>query len=235
MMGFVDTMRRRSVPAPSLFLLTICLIAVCPLLSAAAEPLLIGEFSAETRPLVADTPEPPTKEQIVHALLTEAQFTFSGMIYGFDFVYNPGDPVRKVKESFDLKPVAELKWGDPRLQVIDTRTTEGQFFARISYRPADFQVTRLQGWQSSAIAHATGLGKASYLKGPKEGRHEAVVNAIKSAIREHVRQRVYNRPREIRGSLALIDAPRIIVDGGDYDATVRIALQVAEVVPYTVF
>jgi hypothetical protein len=215
-------------------MLAISLFAVCPLLSAAGEPLLIAEFSAEIHPLVADTPEPPTKEQIVRALLAEAQFTFSGMIYGFDFVYDPGDPVRKTAESFDLKPVAELRWGDPRLKVVDTRTSDGLLFARISYRPADFQVTRWQGWQSSAIAHASGLGKASYLEASK-GRHESVINAIKNAIREHVRQRVYNRPREIRGSLALLDAPRIAVDAMNYVATVRIALQVTEVVPYTVF
>ncbi|WP_455382967.1 hypothetical protein [Salinispira pacifica] len=229
-------MGRRRFPSTS----TLLPVIICTLAAALSAPLfaespLRVELSAELRPLVPDTPEPPTREQVVRLLLEEARFTLSGMIYGFDFVYTPSDPVRKVAESFDLKPVAELPWGDPRLTVIDTRTEEKQLFVRFAYRPADFQSMRLEGWHSSALAHATGLGTSSYLAGPSKGRPASVREAIKNAIREHVRQRVYNRPREIRGSLALLDAPRIIVQGGDYQATVRIALEVSKVVPYTVF
>ncbi len=222
------------IPVPPVFLVSICLVLAAPLADAGAEQLLIAEFSAETRPLIVETPEPPTKEQIVRSLLEEARFTFSGMIYGFDFVYTPGDPLRKVADAFDLKPVAELRWGDPRMRVLDTRTESDLFFARITYRLADFQLPRWQGWQSNSLEHASGLGASSYLKGPTS-RHAAVVEAIKNAIREHVRQRVYNRPREIRGSLALLESPHIIVREGNYEATVRIALDVKAVEPYTIF
>lgn len=199
-----------------------------------ADDLLVGEFNAETHPLIRDTPEPPSRQQIVTNLLREAQFAFSGMIYGFNFVYTPSDPVRQVKEVFDLKPIAEIPWGDPRLSVLSTRSTAGLFFAQITYRPADFQVFRLQGWRSNSNAHAAGSGGASYLLGTI-GRETAVNAAIKNAIREYVRAREYNRPREIRGSLALLDPPRIGVQRGEYVADVRIALDIRAILPYTVF
>ncbi|HUX11760.1 MAG TPA: hypothetical protein VMW87_01955 [Spirochaetia bacterium] len=215
-------------------MVSICLLVAAPPSVASAEKLLIAEFSAETHPLIVETPEPPTKEQIVLSLLEEARFAFSGMIYGFDFVYTPSDPLRKVAEEFDLKPVAQLRWGDPRMRVLDTRTESDLLFARITYSLADFQLPRWQGWQSNSLEHASGLGASSYLKGPSS-RHAAIVEAIKNAIREQVRQRVYNRPREIRGSLALLDAPRIAVREGNYEATVRIALDVKSIIPYTIF
>jgi len=199
-----------------------------------ADDLLVGEFSAETHPLVRDTPEPPSRQQIVTMLLSEARFAFSGMIYGFNFNYTPSDPVRQVKEVFDLTPIAEVPWGDPRLSVLSTRSTADLFFAQITYRPADFQVFRLQGWQSNSNDHASGSGSASYLLGTP-GRAAAVNAAIKNAIREYVRAREYNRPREIRGSLALLDPPRIGVQRGDYFAEVRIALDIRAILPYTVF
>ncbi len=225
----------RLIPAIARVLCICLFLAYSPaLLSASGDTLLIAEFSAETHPLIRDTAAPPTRDEIIRSLLHEAQYVFSGMVYGFNFVYTPADPARKVSDAFDLKLIAEIPWGDPRMSVLDTRTANGLFFARITYRPADFQVARWEAWQSNSNAHASGEGKASYLKG-SPARRTAVEEAVKNAIRRYVSGRIYSRPREISGSLALLDAPRIIVQTGNYVATVRIALDVRSVKPYTVF
>lgn len=203
--------------------------------SAAANELLVQEFWAELHPLVTGTPTGTmTREQVITHLLQEARFVFSGMIYGFEFSYTPYDSAREVPDQFELTPIAEIPWGDPNLKVLDTRVENDLLHVRITYSPAEYQSQRYHAWSSNILDSATGQGTASYYDGI-DSRMSAMKDAIKSAIRDYARARVYNKPKQITGTLSLVGAPRIIVDSGKYIATANIHLQISRIVPYTVF
>lgn len=230
---------RSPFPSRRIFLIAVAILAFAGTSMAAAragaDELLVQQFWAELHPLVAGTPSGKiSRDEVVKGLLEEARFVFSGMIYGFDFTYVPYDASRKVAEQFDLHPIAEIPWGDPNLQVLDTRVDGGLLHVRITYSPADFQTRRYVAWSSNVLQPATGRGTASYYDGPK-ARSTAMEDAIKNAIREYARQRIYNKPKEIRGSLSLVEAPYIIIEQGKYVATAKINLRISDVVPYTVF
>jgi hypothetical protein len=62
-----------------------------------------------------------------------------------------------------------------------------------------------------------------------------VEDAMRLAVRRQLRTMTDNRPREARGSLLLLEAPRIYVRSGAYQARVEIKVKVDEIRPYEVY
>ena len=193
---------------------------------------LTGEFWVELDPAIKeDQSYPLTSQEAAEILLDEARFVFSGMIYGFEFEYTPYDQTRGVEEIFNLDPIAEIPWGDPALTVVQMRVSNNRRFALIRYAPKDHQIRWLQAWESNINPKATGLGKADLFKGVDEKRN-AFREAIKEAVRGYLRQRILNKPKEIRGELVLADVPYVIIDAGTYLAKTEVRLRIDEVIPY---
>ena len=46
------------------------------------------------------------------------------------------------EDRFELKPIAEINWGDPRLKVADMETRMDRVWAKIFYGMAEFQSAR---------------------------------------------------------------------------------------------
>jgi len=189
----------------------------------------------ELEPLVRIEAEYPIPlETAERRLLEEARLLFSGMVYGWTFVYTPGDKERRVEESFLLTPIAEIPWGSPRLSVQETEITDLKLFARISYVLSDDELARRASWAGNSAALSTGRGTANVFLGPAE-KLASLREAMRDAVRSHLAARVLNKPREIRGSLVLWDDPRTVVRAGTYATTARVKLQVSEIVPYRIF
>lgn len=197
---------------------------------------LVAQLWCELDPLVREPGQtyPLPQDAVIKQVLTEAQFVFGGMLYGFDFVYTPADPARGVADSFTLTPVAEIPWGDPRLQVLQTRTDGTRLIASLLYSLAPFQERWKQAWDSNLFPTATGRGKGDYYGGFAQ-KLASYRDAIKEAIRGYLRARVYNRPREVKGEVALLGSPTTIVESGEYFTTVTVKLKLERVEPYRVY
>jgi hypothetical protein len=203
---------------------------------AAPPDLLFVRPWVEREPVVRIEPGPyPIPVAVAEkSLLDEGRLLFSAMVYGWTFTYFPGDRSRKVQESFELVPVAQVPWGSPHLQVRETTAEETRLWARMSYALDDNESLRRSAWESNTAVSSTGQGKASAMQGPS-AKMAALRDAVRDAIRRSLDVRYVNKPREISGEAVLWDDPECIVRAGFYFTTARVKLMVRELVPYRIF
>lgn len=221
----------RSLAVPCIAILM--LLAAVP--AAAAYEELSGEFWTELEPFLTDETGPHiTREEAIRRTLEEARFVFSGMIYGFRFRYTPSDSARQVEEIFELEPIAELPWGDPNLIVKSSRVEGNRLYVRVAYRLREFQEARKASWRSNTLTGAEAYGEARIYDGYR-ARFEAIRSGIKTALREHFRQVVYNKPKEISGDLVLDRQPELGLRSAMYAARVEIRFRTRTILPYSVF
>jgi hypothetical protein len=173
-------------------------------------------------------------EEQIHQLLEEARIILSSMIYGYSFSYIPQDNARGVKDWFDLKPIEEIEWGDPNLEIISSEVVDNRVICKIVYNLSDYQEARRSSWYSNTIPYSTGTGQENYFFG-FEAKLTSIKNSIKEAIRNYARARVINKPREIKGEVLVWDSPYTVISEGNYTSTVKIKLLMLEIIPYTVF
>lgn len=230
---------RHLFPVQSSFILfaSLLLLTAGPLFGIGPDDdTIVAEFWCDLEPMVKTDDEefPVPRDIAVKHILREAQFVFSGMIFGFAFEYTPSDTAREVKEIFTLEPIAQIPWGDERLSVMDTRREEEKLIARIRYDIASYQKPWLTLWQSSSIPAASARGTDNALLGI-EAKIGSIKDGVKEAVRAYLRQRVYNKPKRITGEVLLCEPPRIFVDAGAYRSKVRIMMRIKEVLPYSAF
>ncbi len=192
-------------------------------------------LTIERNPLGFDAiPRHLEQDELGRQLLSEAAYIVAGMIYGFDFVYQPGESEREQPTGFELSLRAEIVPGDPRLKTREIETDASLIRGRFFYYLEDFQRQRLLAWQSNALPTPTAVGEADIWSGV-ENRIAAIEAGVRLAIRDYLRERIYARPREIRGTVVLAGPPRIRIVDGTYRAEVAVHLQIEEVEPYRVF
>jgi len=211
-------------------------LLLLPLTLSAEEggPLYL-ELWCELDPLIGGREEAPAaREQTYRFLLEEAAEVLSGMIYGYEFRYTPSDQRRKVAEEFRLTAVARVPWGDPRLKILKAQERNRKLFARLGYDLLDFQADRRRAWSSNTLPLSSGRGEGNLFGGRQE-KLRALQEAIKNAIRNHLRPILFNKPREIAGELVIWEPPRTIVQSGAYITEVAVKLRLEQVTPYRIF
>ena len=200
----------------------------------ASGPLLEVLVWTELEPLVG-SPEGSTEAGALRAdLLEQARLILGGMIYGYRFVYTPSDRARRVADRFEMTPLGQVQWGDPRLTVAWVRRQEHRLSARIVYELAEFQSARRRAWSTNSLPTAAGRGDQSLFSGT-QARQSSLANAIEQAVRDHARGRIDNKPRELRGEAVIWEPPYTVVGAGAYVTTVKIKLRIDDMVPYRVF
>jgi hypothetical protein len=116
-----------------------------------AQEVLRGEVRVGLEPIFGfyvDEEYPLDKETAYRRALQEAALFFSAQIYGWSFYYDVGERARGIEEVFELNPLGEIRWGDPRLYVThanfetwELEATTLRFSAFLSvwmdYRPTD--------------------------------------------------------------------------------------------------
>jgi hypothetical protein len=215
------------------YIAILLLLAAVP--AAAAYEELSAEFWTELEPFLTDETGPNlSREEAVRRTLEEARFVFSGMIYGFRFRYTPSDRVRQVDEIFELEPIAEIPWGDPNLFVKSSHVEENRLYVRVVYRLREFQEAWKSSWRSNTLIGAEAYGEASIYDGYR-ARFEAIRAGVKTAIREHFRQVVYNKPKAISGDVVLDRQPELGLRSAMYAARVGIRFRTRTILPYSVF
>lgn len=198
-------------------------------------PVLAGEFWVELDPFIKTEAEYPLEREEAHRrILEEARYVFSGMIYGYTFVYTPYDSRRVVEEIFAIDATATIPWGDPALTIAETRLKGNLLVALVRYTPADHQLRWIRMMESNIYDNATGTGTADLFRGT-EAKYRAIEEAVKGAIREYLRPRILNKPKEVTGKISLSEVPYIIIDAGTYAAKVSVRIDVDEIIPYRVY
>ena len=199
------------------------------------EPIYFGEFWGEVDPVEEIAAgEQEANEARVKAILEDAVYAFSGMVYGFTFRYVPVDFRREVAEELEIAPAAEIPWGDPGLSVVESSFVNGRQRLLIRYITHPEQSSWIEYWNSNVFPASSGYAEGNLLLGKRE-KQAAIERAIREAIREYLKPREANKPREISGMFAFDSVPRIIIDEGSYKAIVSVKLDIREVVPYKVF
>lgn len=194
---------------------------------------IFGDTAFDVPGVRDDTEELVQKK--LKELLEEAAFIYSGMLYGFDFTYVPGDSKRRVGESFTLTPIASIVWGDSALSVGNVRQSGEKIFVNIIYRCEERHINWLNYWNTGNL---TVLGASAFSKLPERtvvGRRDAVEEAAKLAVRIYMQGKVHNKPREISGSFIFAEPPRLRYEAGLYNASVKIKLDIKEVENYSVY
>jgi len=174
------------------------------------------------------------KSEIYRRTLEDAVWIISGMVYGFNVKYTPLDRTREVNEYLDISPIASIVWGDEKLEVIDTWFKNEKLFMQIRYFLNEAQITRLKLWESNIFPDAEGIGIVSVFSG-YQGRVESIKEGIKESLRNYLRIRNTNKPREIICKVLFNKPPYTILDAGGYRSKVNITIKFSEIMPYSYY
>ena len=92
----------------------------------------------------------------------------------------------------------------------------------------------MRRWRDLGAARSAGSGSAPLLLG-LAGKEQSIEEAIHRAIRDYLRNRSFNRPREATGLVVLAEPPTIRTVAGTYEARVSVLIHLVEVLEYRVF
>lgn len=177
---------------------------------------------------------PVDDREYIRDLLELSRQWFSGIIYGYQFIYRPSDQVREVSELFTIEPVHQIPWGDNDLEYLGYYEEDQKIELSFRYFPKDYERSRLKAWRSSRLPDMVGQAELPD-RTDMQSRMESFDEAVKQAIRNYYRQVIPNKPREIRGRIALRNVPRSFADGGRIFTSLRVIIDTEEVQEYQHF
>jgi hypothetical protein len=187
-----------------------------------------------------DEKYPLDKDDAYRRALEEAAMFFSAQIYGWSFYYDIGERARDIAENFELEPLGEIVWGDPRLRVTHAEFRDMRLWTWMDYRPGDSQQRRLLAWKQGVVRKAQAIG-ASSLGSPVAMadwmtiRKTAMEDAARTAVREMLRGSERNRPKEARGFISLESFPYYYMDTGQWHCSARFRVEIKEITPFAAY
>jgi hypothetical protein len=204
---------------------------------------LRGEVSVEMEPVYAlflGVPYPLDGETASRWAREDAAAAFSGMIYGWSFVYEPGERARSIPESLELEARGEVQAGDSELSVTDTAVRDGVFYMTADYPLDHARQNRMRQWRSAAVSRvqATGYGPLQGWAGVTDRRQikeAALQDAMKKAVRQKIRLTERNRPRAVTGLIALSKFPLYRMNNGQWAATAEFRIEITETIPFAAY
>ena len=219
-----------------------------------AQEVLRGELRVELEPIFGayiDEEYPLDKEDAYRRALQEAALFFSAQIYGWSFHYDIGERARGIEEIFELTPLGEVRWGDPRLSVTHAHFVDREFRATshllaaflsawMDYRPTEDQRRRLEMWQKGNVRPAQAIGY-SPLGGKSENsdwlsiKKEVLEDSARAAVRAMLQGSERNRPKEASGFVSLESFPTFFMDRGRWAAQARFKVEIREIVPFAAY
>jgi hypothetical protein len=208
-----------------------------------AREVLRGEVKVEMEPVYGayvDEKYPLDKDTAYRRALEEAAMFFSAQIYGWSFHYDIGERARNIAEEFELTPIGEIRWGDPRLFVTHARFENRVLSVWIDYRPAESQRRRLEMWNMGNVRTAQAVGHGP-LGGPVEVsdwlsiKRTALEDSARAAVRAMLQGSERNRPKEVTGLISLETFPVYWMDGGRWAAQGRFRVEIKEIVPFAAY
>lgn len=164
-----------------------------------------------------------------------APFILEGMLYGWSFEYTPYDKTRAVQEYFEFNPVQKLtEWEEKSIRYKKPWVKDTRLYAWVEYDRTEAQKYQFQVWDSVTNPKIRGYGYAKLSEG-FDGIQRACGEAMKNAVREHWRQLVKNKPKEIDGKLLLCEPPVIGIESGRYVVTLDFFIETDKIIEYKTF
>jgi len=227
----------------TLYCLLMCFFLSSPL-TAQAQDVLRGEVQIRLEPVpffaaYVEDGIPPDVETAYRRALEKAAVFFAAQIYGWSFHFHIGERARGIVEEFELTPLGEIPWGDPRLFVTQARFNDNVLSAWMDYRPSEAQNRRIQMWRMGNIRAAQGIGYGP-LGGPASeedwmaNKITALEDSARAAIRAMLQASERNRPREATGFISLQDFPFFWMSAGRQAARARFRVEIREIIPFAV-
>ena len=208
-----------------------------------AQEVLRGQVKVELEPIYGgyvDEEYPLDKDTAYRRALEEAAMFFSAQIYGWSFHYDIGERARGIAEEFELTPLGEIRWGDPRLFVTHARFDNYVLSVWIDYRPGDIQQRRLEMWKMGRVRSAQAVGYGS-LGGPVEVsdwlaiKKKVLEDSARAAVRAMLQGSEKNRPKEAKGFICLENFPAYWMDAGRWAAQARFRVDITEIIPFSAY
>ena len=230
----------QSVKQNRILLTVLVLLFLVVLAPISAQDVLRGEVKIELEPIYGGFVEdeyPLQTETIYRRALELAAMFFSAQIYGWSFYYDIGERARGIAEEFELSPLGEIQWGDPRLNVTHANLHNFVFSAWMDYRPSEMQKMRIDMWRTGSIrsAQAHGFGPLGSPVEPTDWltiRKTALEDAARAAVRAMLQGSERNRPKEATGFISLQNFPAFWMDRGRWAASARFRVDIREVIPF---
>ena len=209
-----------------------------------AQDVLRGEVRVELEPIpffdvYLEEIFPLDREDAYRLALQKAAMFFAAQIYGWSFHYDIGERARGIAEEFELTPLGEIHWGDPRLFVTHARFENHVFSAWMDYRPSESQQRRLLMWRMGNVRTAQAIGYGP-LGGPAEAslwlnvKMNALEDSARAAVRGILQATERNRPKEAAGFISLQGFPSFWIDSGRWAARARFRVEIREIIPFAV-
>ena len=216
-----------------------------------AQEVLRGELRIELEPIYGgyvDEEYPLEIQTAYRRALEEAALFFSAQIYGWSFYYDIGERARGIKEEFELAPLGEIPWGDPRLFVTHAHFVTRDFqpvshrmaaflTAWMDYRPSDSQRRRLEMWKMGNVrpAQAIGYSPIGGFSNWLEVKKNALEDSARAAVRAMLQASERNRPKEAKGFVCLESFPAFYMDAGRWAARARFKVEITEIIPFAAY
>lgn len=160
------------------------------------------------------------REEAIVQLLDEARWIFSGLIYGFNFTYIPGNKRESLGEVFELIPLKEIPAGDSGLEVAQVIDNLETLSVRFLYWPDEYQERRLKVKNGGGFLSTVGEGGAPMME--EGSRMSSLKDAVKQALRADLRTILYDRPHEVSGFVYLASDPQISIRAGEYKSRLKV-------------
>jgi len=204
--------------------------------------VLRGEVYVDLEPIYAghvDGEYPLDIPSASRRALEEASMFFSAMIYGWSFLYEPGERARGISENLELEPAGTIQFGDPGLKVTDTEVKDMRLRVWTDYHLSELQQRRVQMWRTGIIRNVQGIGYGPSALEEYPGwfavKKSALEDAARAALRAALRGSERNRPKEVTGLISLSSFPRYFIDSGRWAASARFRVQVIEITPFSAY
>jgi hypothetical protein len=204
--------------------------------------VLRGEVYVDLEPIYAghvDSEYPLDIPSAGRRALEEAAMFYSAMIYGWSFLYEPGERARGINENLELEPVGIIQSGDSGLKVTDTEVKDMRLRVWTDYHLSELQQRRLQIWRTGIIRNVQGVGYGPSALEEYPGwfavKKSALEDAARAALRTALRGSERNRPKEVTGLISLASFPRYFIDSGRWAAVARFRVQFNEITPFSAY
>ncbi|MDR2176941.1 MAG: hypothetical protein LBP20_02735 [Treponema sp.] len=227
--------------------------------------VLRGELRIDTEPIYGgfiDPEYPLQPETLRRRALEEAAAAFSAMIYGWSFQYDVGEKARGIEENFSLSPLGLIPWGDQNLHVTDGEIRDQQFCLWADYRLDENQKRRAAMWRSGRLLSVKAQGRGPWgtplpqeAGAPETGpgaqdaadnagagsrvwlnyRRQALEDAARAAVRSALQGGERNRPKEVKGFIALAAFPVFGINSGRWLVSAHFRIDITAIIPFAVY
>jgi hypothetical protein len=163
-----------------------------------------------------------------------APFLMGGMINGWKFDYTPSDKMRTVAEFFSCEEAIPFNKQINPLSYKKPEVIEDKLYCWVYCDRTPAQQMSFEAWNSITHPKIHGVGQGSVEDG-FDGIRTACENALKEAVRTYWQTMIKNKPKEIMGTVILIQNPRIYIKEGRYTVDLDFFMETDRIITYNYY